>query len=100
MPLVIIFYPRGHGWFCYYLRLPILSQLREILYSTCPINFEQQRRLSCNMDILNDIYDGKAYENIIKNQQGKQFLTFIMNTNGIQVANNSSTSLWVLYYGN
>ncbi|CAF1432883.1 unnamed protein product, partial [Rotaria sordida] len=79
----------------HYLRLPILPQLREILYNTCSINFEQQQRFSSSNDILNDIYAGKAYQNIIENQQGEEFLTFLMNVDGIQVANNSTTSLWI-----
>ena len=78
----------------HYLRLPILPQLREILYNTCSMNFEQQQRFSSSSDILNDIYDGESYQNIIKNQQGKEFLSFLMNVDGIQVANNSTTSLW------
>lgn len=79
----------------HYLRLPILPQLREILYHTYPINIDQQQIPSSNIDVMNDIYDGKAYQNIIKKQQGNEFLTFLMNADGIQVSNNSTTSLWI-----
>ena len=78
-----------------YLRLPILPQLREILHNTCSLNLEQQQKLTSGMHVLNDIYDGNVYQNIIKSQQGKEFLTFLMNADGIQVSNNSTTSLWI-----
>ena len=78
----------------HYLRLPILPQLREMLYNTCSMNFKQQRRFSSSIDIFNDIYDSEAYQNITKNQQEKEFLSFLMNVDSIQVASNATTSLW------
>jgi hypothetical protein len=79
----------------HYLRLPILPQLQEILARTEELNFEHQRNSSSDNDLIEDIYDGKAYQNIIKEQKGKEFLTFIMNADGIQVAKSSNLSLWI-----
>jgi hypothetical protein len=79
----------------HYLRLPILPQIREILGHTQTLNFEQQQKASSNIDIINDIYDGKAYQNIIKKEKGRKFLSFIMNVDGIQVATSSTSSLWI-----
>jgi hypothetical protein len=59
------------------------------------LNFEQQRNPPSDIDMIDDIYDGKAYQNIIKKQKGKEFLTFIMNADGIQVAKSSNSSLWI-----
>ncbi len=79
----------------HFLRLSILPQLQEILGRIQDLNFEQQRNSSSDIDMIDDIYDGKAYQNIIKEQRGKDFLTFIMNVDGIQVAKSSNTSLWI-----
>lgn len=79
-----------------YLRLPIIPQLQEILACTQELNFEQQRNSPANMDMIDDIYHGTVYQNIIKEQRGKEFLTFIMNVDGIQVATSSNSSLWII----
>ena len=79
----------------HYLRLPILPQLREILAHTKTLNFEQQRKSCSNIDIINDIYDGEAYQNIIGKEKGREFLSLIMNADGVQVATSSITSLWI-----
>ncbi|CAF3728993.1 unnamed protein product [Rotaria socialis] len=77
-----------------YLRIPILQQLREILAHTHALNFEQQKSAS-NIDTMNDIYDAETYQRIIKKEAGKNFLTLLMNVDGIQVAKSSNLSLWI-----
>ncbi|CAF3619678.1 unnamed protein product [Rotaria socialis] len=81
-----------------YLRLPILPQLREILAHAKELNFQQQREFSPDIEMMNDIYDGEKYQNIIKNEKGQKFLTLIMNTDGIQLAKNSNSSLWIFTF--
>ena len=88
-------HPRFHQSPLYYLRLPILPQLREILAHTKALNFEHQRKPLSDIEMINDIYDGEAYQNIITEEKGKNFLSFIMNVDGIQVAKSSSSSLWI-----
>jgi hypothetical protein len=79
-----------------FLRLPIIPQLEEILSCTQHLNFEQQRNSQANIDIIEDIYHGTKYQNIVKEQMGKEFLTFVMNVDGIQVAKSSNSSLWII----
>ncbi|CAF3904140.1 unnamed protein product [Rotaria sp. Silwood1] len=90
---------RFHAPPLYYLRMPILQQLREILDHAPPLNFEQQQeKLTSDIDVINDIYDAEAYQHIIKKEAGKKFLTLIMNVDGIQVAKNSNLSLWIFTF--
>ncbi|CAF4001231.1 unnamed protein product [Rotaria sordida] len=90
---------RFHAPPLYYLRMPILQQLREILDHAPPLNFEQQQEKSAsNSDVINDIYDAEAYQNILKKEAGKKFLSLIMNVDGIQIAKNSNLSLWIFTF--
>ncbi|CAF1391075.1 unnamed protein product [Rotaria sordida] len=90
---------RFHAPPLYYLRMPILQQLREILDHAPPLNFEQQQEKSAsNSDVINDIYDAEAYRNILKKEAGKKFLSLIMNVDGIQIAKNSNLSLWIFTF--
>lgn len=80
-----------------YLQLPMLPQLRDILSHTQELNFEQQRR-SSNIGIIDDIYDGEKYQDIIKKEKGKKFLSLLMNVDGIEVSKSSSSSLWIFTF--
>lgn len=79
----------------YYLRLPILPQLTDILRHTDALQLDQQHR-PANTQTMDDIYDGSAYQHIIQQQQGTEFLTFLMNVDGVQVAKSSTSSLWII----
>ena len=82
----------------YYLRLPILEQLQEILNHAPCLNFEQQQRSASDIQIINDIYDAEAYQHIVGKEEGQNFLTLIMNVDGIQVAKSSNISLWIFTF--
>ncbi|CAF1397355.1 unnamed protein product [Rotaria magnacalcarata] len=82
----------------YYLRFSIRDQIREILGHTHSLNFEQQKNSCINIDLINDIYDAEAYQNIIKKEAENNFLTLIMNVDGVQVTKNSSQSLWIFTF--
>ncbi|CAF3413639.1 unnamed protein product [Rotaria sp. Silwood2] len=76
----------------------MIPQLRDILSHTQELNFEQQQRSSSNIGIIDDIYDGEKYQDIIKKEKGKEFLTLIMNVDGIEVSKSSSSSLWIFTF--
>lgn len=46
---------------------------------------------------MHDIYDGKVYRRIVANEK-ENFLTLIMNVDGVQVAKSSSISLWIITF--
>ena len=82
----------------YYLRFSIREQLREILAHTLELNLKQQKDACTNLDFINDIYDAKAYQHIINQERGTNFLTLLMNVDGIQVTKNTSDSLWIFTF--
>lgn len=81
-----------------YLHLPILEQLRDILACVQELNLDHQKQPFLNHDVLYDIYDGEKYQNIVKNEKGKHFLSLTMNADGIQLAKDSNTSLWIFTF--
>ena len=81
-----------------YLHLSMLEQLKDILTCAKELNLNQQKRPSSNNDVLDDIYDGEKYQNIIKNEKEKHFLTLTMNVDGVQLAKDSNTSLWIFTF--
>ncbi|CAF4767110.1 unnamed protein product, partial [Rotaria sp. Silwood2] len=81
----------------HYLRFSILQQIQEILAHTPALNFEQQQCFP-DIDVINDIYDAEAYQHIMKKEAGNNFLSLIMNVDGIEVTKNSGLSLWIFTF--
>ena len=76
--------------------IPILSQLRDILARASNLNFgHQQQTPSATGTEMHDIYQGDVYREIARKEKD-DFLSLIMNVDGVQVPKSSSSSLWII----
>ncbi|CAF1669695.1 unnamed protein product, partial [Didymodactylos carnosus] len=56
---------------------------------------ENQQQSSRANEEVKDIQDGKVYKQIARNET-QQFITLLMNVDGIQVGNSTDVSLWLI----
>ena len=81
-----------------FMTIPILSQLRDILARTSNLNFGHQKQtLTIAGTAMHDIYQGDVYREIARKEKD-DFLSLIMNVDGVQVSKSSSSSLWIITF--
>ena len=76
-----------------FVRMPLRSPLQNILLRFPPNRFRQQ---SDPMYITSlDITAGEIYKTLVKHE-GNNFISLVMNVDGIEVSKSSKTSLWII----
>lgn len=78
-----------------FVRMPLLSQIQNILLRFPSIRFQQQSNstLTCSSDISK----GNLYKRVVQ-EEGENFISLTMNVDGIAIAKSSRSSLWVITF--
>ena len=77
-----------------FLKFPIKDQIQSILASE--INFSLCSQLfACHTDCLGEIQDADWYQNVFINENKSNFITLLLNVDGIAMSNTSDNSLWI-----
>lgn len=77
-----------------FVRMPLKLQIQNIL-SRFPSNYFQKVSKH-NHDYPSDISQGSIYQHIVKKESN--FISLIMNVDGIEIAKSSQSSLWVISF--
>lgn len=75
--------------------IPIRVQMEAILSQAVHLNLNHQCGSGVtNIELLKDVSDGDFYQEILKNENSN-FISLIMNVDGVQISDSSTTSLWI-----
>ena len=93
----------GRGRMSYFIEIPIIRQIQDMLlrdgfYTDLQHRFNRQKKNVCNIE---DIYDGKLYNEFVKNGgilSSPSNISLLWYTDGIPLFKSSSMSLWPLYF--
>jgi hypothetical protein len=78
-----------------FIRMPLRPQIQDIL-SRLPSNLFQQNS-SSTMSHSSNISEGALYKNVIE-KEGDNFISLVMNVDGIEISKSSTSSLWVITF--
>ncbi|CAF1976426.1 unnamed protein product [Rotaria magnacalcarata] len=77
-----------------FVRIPLRSQIQNVLSRFPSSYFEKVPKF--NRDYPSDISQGEVYKEIVKKENN--FITLLMNVDGIEIATSSKSSLWVISF--
>ena len=78
-----------------FVRLSLRTQLENILSRYPSSYFDNRLQVVCNYP--SDICQGAIYQYVAK-QEEQNFITLIMNVDGIEIAKSSKSSLWIITF--